>query len=170
MGDQGLDTLGVPLFDNEKMMNIWETQKKHVQCIQDPEGVSLYTQTGTCKKGDVVLPKYRCARGSVSLESFHNHLAKFIPGIHFQFFINSFEPVHEKTCFLLKCEHLRRSAPLFSQQIVQSLFLQNPEFQVSMHSPFCVRVVRPGRKTPKPVFLCHGSFHFMTAAASHSKA
>ena len=40
-----------------KMRNIWETQKKHVQCIQDPEGVSLYTQTGTCKKEDVVLPK-----------------------------------------------------------------------------------------------------------------
>ena len=57
MGDQGPDTLGVPLFDNERMTDIWETQKKHVQCIQDPEGVSLCTQTGTCKKGDVVLPK-----------------------------------------------------------------------------------------------------------------
>ena len=68
MGDQGLDTLGVPLFDNEKMTNIWETQKKHVQCIQDPEGVSLYTKIGESKKGSAMLPKYRCARGSVSLE------------------------------------------------------------------------------------------------------
>ena len=34
MGDAGLDTLGVPLFDKEKMMNIWETQRKHVACIQ----------------------------------------------------------------------------------------------------------------------------------------
>ena len=163
MGDQGLDTLGVPLFDNQKMLNIWETQKKHVQCIQDPEGVSLCTQTSTCKKGDVVLPKYRCARGSFSLESVPNHLANFIPGIHFQFFINSFEPRHEKTCFLLKCENLRRLTPFFSQQIhvVQSLFLQNPEFQVSMHSPFCVRVVRPGRKPKKTVSLCQGSFYFM---------
>ena len=84
MGDQGLDTLGVPLFDNEKMINIWEIQKKHVQCIQDPEGVSLYTQTGTSKKGTVILPKYRCARGSVLQESSHNHLAKFIPGSYFQ--------------------------------------------------------------------------------------
>ena len=57
MGDQGLDTLGVSSFDNEKMTIIWESQKKHVLCIQDPEGVSLYTQTGTCKKEDVVLPK-----------------------------------------------------------------------------------------------------------------
>ena len=57
MGDQGLDTLGVSSFDNEKMTNVLETQKKHVQCIQDPEGVSLYTQTVTCKKEDVVLPK-----------------------------------------------------------------------------------------------------------------
>lgn len=80
MGVQGLDTLGVPLFDNEKMANIWESQKRHVKCIQDPVHVSLYTCTGTLKKGTVQLPTYRCARGSTSLESFHNHLAKFIPG------------------------------------------------------------------------------------------
>ena len=67
MGDKGLGTPGVPLFNVEKLTNIWETQKMHVQCIQDPDGVSVYTQTGTCKKGSVFLPKYRCARGSVSL-------------------------------------------------------------------------------------------------------
>ena len=80
MGDAGLNTLGVPLFDKEKMMNIWDTQRKHVACIQDPEGISLYTQVGTATKADVELPRYRCNRGSTSLESFHNHLAKFIPG------------------------------------------------------------------------------------------
>ena len=72
-GDQGNDTL-------EKIDNIWAEQQKHVACIQDPAGVSLYIQTGTQKKGGVVLPKFRCARGSTSLESFHNHLARFIPG------------------------------------------------------------------------------------------
>ena len=105
MGDQGLDTLGVPVFDNEKMTNIWETQKKHVECIQDPEGISLYTHIGTCKKGSVVLPKYRCARGSVSLESFHNHLAKFIPGnkttFHDIYILISFIYVSNKFTYLI---------------------------------------------------------------------
>jgi len=92
MGDEGKDTNGVPLFDVETMTNVWHTQRKHVACIQDPEGVSLYTVTGTAKKAGMVLCKYRCARGSVSLESFHNHLAKFIPGTtasdtHFQSYL-----------------------------------------------------------------------------------
>ncbi|KAH3826019.1 hypothetical protein DPMN_127908 [Dreissena polymorpha] len=92
MGDEGRDTVGVPLFDTEVMTEVWAKQRKHVQCIQDPEGISLYTVTGTAKKAGVVLCKYRCARGSVSLESFHNHLAKFIPGTtasdtHFQSYL-----------------------------------------------------------------------------------
>ncbi|WAR12544.1 hypothetical protein MAR_026724, partial [Mya arenaria] len=92
MGDQGRDTSGVALFDNEVMTAIWDRQKRHIGCIQDPEGISLYTVTGTSKKGGTVLCRYRCARGSVSLESFHNHLAKFIPGTtasdaHFQAYL-----------------------------------------------------------------------------------
>ena len=31
-------------------------------------------------KGNSKLPVYRCARGSTSLESFHLHIARFIPG------------------------------------------------------------------------------------------
>ncbi|XP_051953220.1 uncharacterized protein LOC127623061 [Xyrauchen texanus] len=45
-----------------------------------PPGVQLYTQTGSITKGGLTLPVYRCARGSTSLESFHNHLNRFIPG------------------------------------------------------------------------------------------
>ena len=70
-GDQGKDTLGVDLFEREKIDNIWAEQQKHIACIQDPAGVSLYIQTGTQKKGGVVLPKFRCARGCTSQESFH---------------------------------------------------------------------------------------------------
>ncbi len=40
-----------------------------------------YMKTGTLKKGGVELCCYRCARGSTSLESFHLHLNRFIPGI-----------------------------------------------------------------------------------------
>ncbi|KAA8578286.1 hypothetical protein FQN60_016780, partial [Etheostoma spectabile] len=52
----------------------------------------LYTQTGRLTKGGVSLPVYRCARGSTSLESFHLHLNRFIPGtrasaLHFQAFL-----------------------------------------------------------------------------------
>lgn len=81
MGSRGNDSLGVPLFDQERMEHIWRVQKKHVKCIQDPPGVALYTKTGELTKGGVRLPVLRCARGSTSLESFHLHLNRFIPGL-----------------------------------------------------------------------------------------
>lgn len=71
--EQGCDTLGVPLLDPDLIWDIWESQKKHIKCIQDIEGIQLYVKTGTVKKGVVGLPVYRCARGSTSLESFHLH-------------------------------------------------------------------------------------------------
>ncbi len=77
----GKDTLGVPLLDHERIQQIWKEQRKHIQCIQDPENFPLYMKTGTLKKGGVELCCYRCARGSTSLESFHLHLNRFIPGI-----------------------------------------------------------------------------------------
>ena len=73
------DMLGVPLFKMD-MAEIYKEQRRHIQCIQDPFGVSLYTQVGTSKKGQRKLPIYRCAHGSTSLESFHRHLHQFIPG------------------------------------------------------------------------------------------
>lgn len=81
MGPHGNDSLGVPLFDKERIEHIWRVQKKHVKCIQDPPGVVLYTKTGELTKGGVRLPVLRCARGSTSLESFHLHLNRFIPGL-----------------------------------------------------------------------------------------
>ena len=79
-GDRGRDTQGVPLINSERMAELWKQQQKHVQCIQDPPNVQLYTQTGVSKKGGHHLPVYRCARGSTSLECFHLHLSRFIPG------------------------------------------------------------------------------------------
>ena len=80
MGPAGNDSLGVPLLDRERMEHIWGVQRKHVKCIQDPPGVALYIKTGELTKGGVRLPTYRCARGSTSLESFHLHLNRLIPG------------------------------------------------------------------------------------------
>ncbi|XP_070565611.1 uncharacterized protein [Ptychodera flava] len=79
-GVQGLDTNGVPLLKSSRIWQIWKSQKKHIECIQDPEDFPLYTKTGEVRKGDIQLPVYRCARGSTSLESFHKHLHHFIPG------------------------------------------------------------------------------------------
>ncbi|XP_051800729.1 uncharacterized protein LOC110945909 [Acanthochromis polyacanthus] len=74
------DSMGVPLLDRDRMEGIWRTQRKHVACIQDPAGVRLYKRTGQLTSSQVVLPVYRCARGSTLLESFHLHLNRFIPG------------------------------------------------------------------------------------------
>ena len=74
------DVLGVHLFREEMLAEIWPEQKKHVPCIQDPPGIQLYVRVGTSTKGGKSLPVYRCGRGTTSLESFHNHLARFIPG------------------------------------------------------------------------------------------
>ncbi|XP_058251159.1 uncharacterized protein LOC131356260 [Hemibagrus wyckioides] len=60
--EKGRDLKGVPLLDT------------------DVPGVSLYTETGTTTKGGIMLTRYRCVRGSTSLESFHCHLQRFIPG------------------------------------------------------------------------------------------
>ncbi|KAM4595825.1 uncharacterized protein V3H82_003224 [Fundulus diaphanus] len=90
--EKGRDTLGVPLVDHERIQQVWKNQQRHITCIQDPEGFSLYLKTGTLKKGGVDLCCYRCARGSTSLESFHLHLNRFIPGTsasdaHFQAYL-----------------------------------------------------------------------------------
>jgi hypothetical protein len=74
------DTNGLHLISGESMKEVWATQQKHLPCIQDPDGVSLYTQTGTREKGGKLLKVLRCARGSSSVESFHGHQCAFIPG------------------------------------------------------------------------------------------
>ncbi|XP_053389918.1 uncharacterized protein LOC128552873, partial [Mercenaria mercenaria] len=79
-GEKGRDTLGTPLINSRRMREEWEGQKKHVACLQDPDNVQLYIKTGSLKKGGHTLPTYRSCRGSTSLESFHLHLNRFIPG------------------------------------------------------------------------------------------
>ncbi|KAI7807662.1 hypothetical protein IRJ41_008259 [Triplophysa rosa] len=80
MGGKGNDAHGILLLDSVRMQHIWHVQRRQVTCIQDPPDVLLYTETGTLIKGGMVLKTYLCARGSTSLESFHCHLNRFIPG------------------------------------------------------------------------------------------
>ena len=84
-GPAGRDNLDILLLDALRIQDIWSSQRRHLSCIQDPPGVQLYTETGRLTKGGVILPVYRCARGSTSLESFHLHLNRFIPGIYMCF-------------------------------------------------------------------------------------
>ena len=81
------DSLGVPMI-SEKMVTIWE--KKRVECIQDPPGVSLYTVTAHIKKGGVKLPVLGCARGTTSLESLYLHMANFTATFSWLHCINIF--------------------------------------------------------------------------------
>ncbi|XP_019898724.1 uncharacterized protein LOC109615015 [Esox lucius] len=75
------DTSGLRLINPESMERVWETQQKHLTCIQDPPGLDLYTKIGSgLQKGDKVLDVFRCGRGSSSVESFHRHQCTFIPG------------------------------------------------------------------------------------------
>ncbi|XP_041368050.1 uncharacterized protein LOC121382599 [Gigantopelta aegis] len=69
-GEQGLDTLSLPLLDKGRIWDIWESQKQHIACIQDSDDVQLYTETATLVKGGISLLVYRCACGSTSLGSF----------------------------------------------------------------------------------------------------
>ncbi|KAK7939095.1 hypothetical protein WMY93_002421 [Mugilogobius chulae] len=75
------DTMGLPLINHENMTKVWAVQQKHLECIQDPPGVDLYTKLDSrLQKGEKLLNVYRCARGSSSVESFHHHQCSFIPG------------------------------------------------------------------------------------------
>jgi len=86
-----IDALGVPLFKHmyfcesitsytafskQLMVDIWKVERKHLACIQNPDGLPQYTITGNITKGGMKLPVFRCSRGTTSLESFHLHLAR----------------------------------------------------------------------------------------------
>ena len=73
------DALGVPLF-KPSMAQVWQEERRHVSCLQDLPDLQLYTEIGSVMKGGILVPLYRCARGTTSLESFHLHLARFVPG------------------------------------------------------------------------------------------
>ncbi len=75
------DFLGNKLLDQERMEEIWRAQQCHLLCIQDPPGVQLYRKVGEVTRGGLILPLYHCARGVGSLESFHQYLNHFIPGL-----------------------------------------------------------------------------------------
>ena len=120
-GEKGHDTLGVPLINGERMREIWAVKSKHVPCIEDPSGTSLYAQSGSLAKEGWTLPTNRCARGSKSLESFHLHLSKFIPG---QYFITLWErsydqmPLSSRLVWLIAWQDGIKTGPGLGNQLL----------------------------------------------------
>lgn len=49
--EQGGDPLGVPLLIANQIWDIWDSQNRHIACIQDPDEVQLYIKTGVVPKG-----------------------------------------------------------------------------------------------------------------------
>ena len=83
-GEKGRDASGLPLINDVRMDEIWKKQELHLDCIQDPDldekDAPLYRELGKISRNGILLPRYRCARGTTSLENFHLDLNRFIPG------------------------------------------------------------------------------------------
>ena len=74
------DTLGMPLLKDD-LAEIWEEQRRHIQCLQDPqECPSTLSQAMPTRRGKLLVS--RCASGNTLLKSFHLHLARFVPGTY----------------------------------------------------------------------------------------
>ena len=80
-GKAGLDENSIHLFKDEAAIDqVWAAQQKHLECIQDPPGMNMYTLTKHVQRNGVSLPYYTTLRGSNSLEGFHAFLPSMIPG------------------------------------------------------------------------------------------
>ena len=56
--------------------------KKHIPCIQDLPGITLYTVVGHLVKGGVRLQVLRCARGSTGTSTWHRQCSQVPPRWH----------------------------------------------------------------------------------------
>ncbi|XP_066289153.1 uncharacterized protein [Branchiostoma lanceolatum] len=82
-GTAGLDDNQIHLFkDVDAIDKVWGAQQKHIECIQDPPDMPMYTITKYATKNGHRLPYYTTVRGSNSLEGFHKFLPDMIPGPH----------------------------------------------------------------------------------------
>eukprot|EP00058_Branchiostoma_floridae_P012273 XP_002597761.1 hypothetical protein BRAFLDRAFT_77336 [Branchiostoma floridae] len=73
----------IPLFRNDNEINqVWASQQKHLECIQDPPDRAMYSITKYVTKNEHRLPYYTTVRGSNILEKFHKFLPVMIPEPH----------------------------------------------------------------------------------------
>jgi hypothetical protein len=82
-GQAGLDENEISLLkSNECVDEIWARQQYHLECIQDPPEMNMYITKKHVNMNGVDFPYYGCIRGNNSLEGFHAHLPRMIPGDH----------------------------------------------------------------------------------------
>ncbi|XP_034540592.1 uncharacterized protein LOC117813704 [Notolabrus celidotus] len=82
-GPAGLDESGVSLFKTpEAIDEMWVSQQRHLECMQDPPGMSMYRVARSTNINNVDVPYYKGPRGSNSLEGFHRFLPNMISGPH----------------------------------------------------------------------------------------
>ncbi|KAF1395070.1 hypothetical protein PFLUV_G00007730 [Perca fluviatilis] len=80
-GPAGLDESGVSLFKTpEAIDEMWASQQRHLEFIQDPPGMIMYRLARTADINNVDVPFYECLGGRNSLEGFHKTLPHMIPG------------------------------------------------------------------------------------------
>ncbi|CAH1266555.1 Hypp3412 [Branchiostoma lanceolatum] len=95
-GPGGLDIDGIHLFKSLDAVDAhWSIASKHLCCMQDPPGIQLYVAVKEVVLNGVKLNKYRCRRGSNSLEGLHSHLYNAVPSkrcgiLPFQVYLISF--------------------------------------------------------------------------------
>ncbi|XP_039658217.1 uncharacterized protein LOC120560109 isoform X2 [Perca fluviatilis] len=68
---------------------MWASQQRHLECIQDPQGMIMYRLARTADINNVDVPFYKCLRGSNSLEGFHKTLPHMIPARPYQVYLIS---------------------------------------------------------------------------------
>ncbi|XP_078598011.1 LOW QUALITY PROTEIN: uncharacterized protein LOC144874060 [Branchiostoma floridae x Branchiostoma japonicum] len=79
-GPAGLDIDGIHLYKTaDAVQECWATASKHLSCMQDPPGIQLYVAVKDVVLNGVRLSKYKCRRGSNSLEGLHSHLYNAVP-------------------------------------------------------------------------------------------
>ncbi|CAK6974443.1 uncharacterized protein LOC116218008 [Scomber scombrus] len=79
-GQAGLDIDGIHLFKSPEALNAhWAVASKQLSCMQDPPGIQLYVSVKVVVMNGIRLNKYKCRRGSNSLEGLHAHLFNAVP-------------------------------------------------------------------------------------------
>ncbi|GAA6064840.1 uncharacterized protein LOC114829731, partial [Tachysurus ichikawai] len=134
------------LGENRAIDEVWASQQRHLECIQDPPNKIMYRVARSTTINDVDVSYYKCLRGSNSLEEgFHKALSNMIPGLP------------DKRHYALKCgQELgcsvwwqrtapRGAAPVFSQSMGDS-------------DPFSLQDIINNRTGPKEEVIQPGLF------------
>ena len=79
-GSAGME-FNTHLFKDDNIIDeVWAKQCKHLECIQDPPGMNMYSVVKYVNCNGISLPKYKSIRGNCISDKFNLFLQKDIPG------------------------------------------------------------------------------------------